>query len=133
MVKSVCNIFFASPFSYLKNMNFYFAMSESSSTPEFENHLRTLIKFKVILLKIFSLNYHMLSPKLYGQENHNRPLLHCDICDGFEFISPFDIIDHLKEFHVCQVQVLNRMSNGKRGVRILISISESKDEITYMS
>ena len=22
--------------------------------------------------------------------------------DGFEAISPFDIIDHLKEFHVCQ-------------------------------
>ena len=38
------------------------------------------------------------------EENRCSPssgdLLHCDLCADFEAISPFDIIDHLKEFHV---------------------------------
>ena len=69
----------------------------------------------------------MLGPMLDGQKNHNRPLLHCVICDGFEFISPFDIIDHLKEFHVRQPSVPNKMTPkqqkiGKSGCKEKIPI-----------
>ena len=31
--------------------------------------------------------------------------LHCDLCKGFEAISPFDIIHHLKEFHVKETKI----------------------------
>lgn len=31
--------------------------------------------------------------------------LHCELCNSFEARSPFDIIDHLREFHVSKAKI----------------------------
>ena len=37
---------------------------------------------------------------LKGDTSGNQKVLKCDFCDDFKAISPFDVIAHLKEYHV---------------------------------
>ena len=64
-----------------------------------------------------SLIYHIEEDKCFpmpitnnGRSNGGKEFFRCDICDDFESISPFDIIDHLKEFHIRQPSRLNKMT-----------------------